>query len=62
MGYRKGSILGPLLFLIYVNNMPQAVKLTSLLFADDSCNLHQHKEVDEIEKELNKNFDNMVCG
>ena len=56
----KGSILVPLLFLIYVNNMPQVVKSTLLLYADDSFILYQHKEVDKIEKHLNKNFEN-IC-
>ena len=37
--------------------MPQAVKTTLLLYADDSCILHQHKEVDEIKKQLNKDFE-----
>ena len=50
----QGSILGLLLFLIYVNDMPEAVKLT--LYADDSCILYQPKEEDEIEKHLNKDF------
>ena len=52
----QGSILGPLLFLIYVNHLPQAVKSTLFLYADDSCILYQHKEVDEIEKNLNKDL------
>ena len=39
--------------------MPQAVKSTLLLYADDSCILYQHKEVDEIEKNLNKDFENI---
>ena len=43
------------LFLIYVNNMPQAVNL----YADDSCIFYQHKEVDEMEKHLNKGFENI---
>ena len=55
----QGSILGPLLFLIYVNHLPQAVKSTLFLYADDSCILYQHKEVDEIEKNLNKDFENI---
>ena len=38
-------------------DMLQAVKTTLLLYADDSCILHQHKEVDEIKKQLNKDFE-----
>ena len=33
--------------------MPQAAKSTLLLCEDDLCILYQHKEVDEIEKQLN---------
>ena len=59
-GVPQGSFLGPLLFLIYVKDMPQAIKSTLLLYADDSCILYQHKEVDEIEKHPNKDFEN-IC-
>ena len=40
--------------------MPQAVNCELLLYADDSCLLYQHKEVDKIEQELTKNFSN-IC-
>ena len=33
----QGSILGPLLFLLYTNDMTQAVKCELLLYADDTC-------------------------
>ena len=49
-GIPKGSILGPLLFLLYINVLPEAIASDSLLYADDSCIVFQHKNVTEIEK------------
>ena len=59
-GVPQGSILGPLLFLVYVNDMPQAVKSNQFLYADDSCLIFQGKDVIEIEKLLNGDFTN-IC-
>ena len=59
-GVPQGSILGPLLFLRYVNDMSKAVDGELFLYADDSCLLYQHRDVKAIDTKLNKNFPS-VC-
>ena len=57
--FLRGAILGPLLFLIYVNDIRHTVISTLLLYADDPYILYQHKDVVQIEKRLNENFENL---
>ena len=59
-GVPQGSILGPLLFLLYVNDMAQAVKSDLLLYADDTCLVYSNTNVCQIEEQLNKDF-NQLC-
>ena len=60
-GVPQGSILGPLLFLLYVNDMEQAVECDLFLYADDSCLVYQHKDTKVIENVLNKDFSS-ICN
>ena len=61
-GVPQGSILGPLLFLTYVNDMSQAVKCNLFLYADESCLVCQYKNINEIQKELNEDFLIYIIG
>ncbi len=51
-GVPQGSILGPLLFLVYVNDMVSAVNCKLLLYADDSALMVSHKEIGVIQEQL----------
>ena len=47
-GVPQALILGPLLFLLYINDIPRALDCDLFLYADDTCLLHQRKDLDQI--------------
>ena len=53
-GVPQGSILGPLLFILYVNDMYSAVNCDLILYADDSALIVSGENVDDIGKELER--------
>ena len=56
-GVPHGSILGPLLFILLVNDLPSTVvHCTLLLYADDTVLFYSAEDVNVIEEKLNENL------
>ncbi len=60
LGVPQGSILGPLLFLIYINDLPGCSKLCAYLFADDTPLLAKNANLNKLFSDVNEEFRKVV--
>lgn len=59
-GVPQGSILAPLLFLIYINDLPNAIKHKSILFADDTTLIIKARKNESIEEIANSTLADVI--
>ena len=60
-GVPQGSVLGPLLFLIYINDIPNCLKYSkSIVFADDTTIFASCKHMNTLYNNMNDDLSNLI--
>ena len=59
-GVPQGSVLGPLLFLVYINDLTEGISSNMRLFADDSSLFIKVRDIEESQTQLMEDLDKIT--